>query len=68
MHEVLNMGRLDIIAQCLAGLIELGRTHLAVEGTRALAHTATAKAVCMKFPFQRPSLVSSSVRDVQTLL
>ncbi|CAL8464290.1 g3825 [Coccomyxa elongata] len=45
MHEVLNMGRLDIIAQCLAGLIELRRTHLAVEGMRALAQTATDKAL-----------------------
>ncbi|BDA49841.1 hypothetical protein COCOBI_14-4610 [Coccomyxa sp. Obi] len=44
-REILDMGRVDVTAKCIASLIKTGRTHLAMEGTRALAQTATDKAV-----------------------
>lgn len=45
MHEVIKMGRADVVARRTALLIKTGRLNLAVVGARALAQTATPKTV-----------------------
>ncbi len=58
------MGRVDVIAQCLASLIATGRTHLVVQGMHAIAQTGTAKAVRRKPSSESATLVILSLRSL----